>query len=236
MMRSISPAQHLLRMLEEKQTDAAGRIWYGRPITYSKIANWFGSEKPSERTLQRWMAELRADGKVIVRRNRMNQGMRVTIAAPRKHFRVVAESARRQMTLFSEPVKIPVQKPVEKLSYPQSDAPTLMAAPSRQYWRQKDVDSLKEHRNKQALASAREISNACAKPINCKGQNPFEEDRKPWTDAERAKKLSEFYGLKRKLADLPLKHRLHDKLTQRMHALEDELGRAAREVAFADTG
>src|ERR1700691_4958488 len=53
----IPPARHLLSMLERKSNFQNGRVWYGRAITYAKIAGWFkdGGDEISLVTLRRWM-------------------------------------------------------------------------------------------------------------------------------------------------------------------------------------
>lgn len=210
-------------MLEEKQTDPDGRVWYGRPITYAKIANWFGVERPAERTLRRWMAELRKTRKIIVRHVRMNQGIRVSIAAPRKHFRgsFPAPNASSQMNLFNGPVQIPVQKPAEKLRNSQTDVRPPVAAPCGHWWPEKDVKTLKEHLKENARAPAR----AAPHPSD---------DREPWNAPKRAQKVDEFYLLKRILAWMPVQHPKFHHLFAKASKLEEEISRHARK--FADTG
>jgi hypothetical protein len=208
-------------VLEEKQTHPDGRVWYGRAITYAKIAGWFGLDRPSERTVRRWAAELRKTRTIVVKHVRMNQGIRIAIAAPRKHFRIGSGTAEKQMSLFSEPVQIPVQKPAEKLRNSQSDVRPPVAAPCGHWWPEKDVKTLKEHLKKKALAPAR----AAPHPAD---------DREPWNEPKRARMLDEFYSLKRTLARIPLRHPRFDELSAKMRRIEDELGNHA--VEFADTG
>jgi hypothetical protein len=210
-------------MLEQKQTHPDGRVWYGRPITYSKIANWFGADRPAERTLRRWMADLRKTQKIIVRHVRMNQGIRVAIAAPRKHFRSNAapSNASRQMALFSGPVEIPVQKPQEKLRNSQVDVRPPVAAPCGHWWPEKDVKTLKEHLKENARAPAR----AAPHPAD---------DREPWNPEKRAKKLDEFYSTRRELARIPSQHPRYAELLARLRRLDDEL--TTEQLKFSDTG
>lgn len=208
-------------MLEEKQTHPDGRVWYGRPITYAKIANWFGDERPAERTLRRWMSQLRDDRKIIIRHVRMNQGIRVAIAAPRKHFRAMTAPREKQMSLFDDPVQIPVQKPAEKLRNSQTDVRPPVAAPCGHWWPEKDVKTLKEHLKEIAHAPAR----AARHPSD---------DREPWDPAERERKLDELYSLKRTLAKISLRHPRFDELRSKMHRLEWQLRR--QEPRFEETG
>lgn len=85
----------LLAALREN-AGANGRVWYGHAITYARMAKWFQGEA-SERSVRRWMAELREAGVVRVQHARMKQGMHITMVSDAER-----ELATRQMALFSE--------------------------------------------------------------------------------------------------------------------------------------
>ncbi|MGO9641496.1 MAG: hypothetical protein ACLP1Y_09365 [Candidatus Acidiferrales bacterium] len=210
MRHGISPARNLLAVLERKSNFANGCVWYGRAITYAKIASWFEPDRPSERTLQRWMAELLRGGIILVRRERFNQGMRIAL-------RVHAV----QGNLFEEGVEKPVEKAVEKPRNSQTGVPPNLAGGCRQTWREKEV-YLKEHYKDRAAARA---------TAPCR----FAEDRKIWTPAERLRKLGEFYALKHRIANLPAGHPRLGELILKHGLLENELGRQARAPAIENS-
>jgi len=76
--RAIGKAHALHDFLVDHQTDADGRVWYGKVISYAWIrSKWLTA--PSERTLERHMARLKACGLVHVRSLPKQYGMRVTV-------------------------------------------------------------------------------------------------------------------------------------------------------------
>jgi len=123
---AIRPSRHLLAVLEEKQTSGDGRVWYGRAVTYRQIASWFGRARPAERTLHRWLAELKRTGQVVLVRERFNQGMHLVIANPRRRFRGASVERSAQLGMFADGrpfvVRNTVQKRVEKVCDSQSTA------------------------------------------------------------------------------------------------------------------
>jgi len=111
---AIRPALHLLAVLEEKQTHPDGRVWYGRAVTYRQIGSWFGPVRPAERTLHRWMRELRVAGKVVVVRERYNQGMHLAIANPRRRFHGASVERSAQIAMFADGRPFVVNNAVQK--------------------------------------------------------------------------------------------------------------------------
>jgi len=76
--RAIGKAHALHDFLVDHQTDADGRVWYGKPISYAWIrSKWLTA--PPERTLERHMARLKKCGLVRVVRLPHHLGMRVTV-------------------------------------------------------------------------------------------------------------------------------------------------------------
>jgi hypothetical protein len=210
MRHSISQALHLLGMLERKSNFKTGRVWYGRAVTYADIAKWFEVGRPSERTLRRWMAELRKCGLVVVRRELMNQGMRITITAGRT-------------------VQIPVQKPMEKLRKPEGVTGQTWPLSAAKFGR-RDKALQRSNNKKTASAPAPALPRSAGRPTAKAGTAKAK--------AGYGRKLDEFYALKRVLAEMPLGHPRWLELHGKAHALEDEIGRTMRSAAplLADTG
>ena len=76
--RAIGKALALHDFLIDHQTDASGRVWYGKVISYAWIrSKWLTA--PAERTLKRHMARLKACGLVRVHSVPRHWGMRVTV-------------------------------------------------------------------------------------------------------------------------------------------------------------
>jgi hypothetical protein len=108
--RAIGKAHALHDFLIDHQTDASGAVWYGRVISYAWIrSKWLTA--PSERTLERHMARLRAAGLVRVQALPKQFGMRVTVLQSAKW-----PEPKRQMDLFpaSEVLSITRGKAVGK--------------------------------------------------------------------------------------------------------------------------
>jgi hypothetical protein len=141
--------------LIDHQTDEAGRVQYGRLITYAWIRERFKNPPPL-RTLQRWMARLRDAGYIDCTAVSSQHGMRVRVLNQKKW-----PAKPMQGSLFSpEPRQISsgkvCEKPVKKPSSPGTTLPPKVAAASRQKWRSY---SLGEEKNEETIKSAvREIS------------------------------------------------------------------------------
>src|SRR5579871_3124623 len=152
--RAIGKAHALHDFLIDHQTDASGLVWYGRVISYAWIrSKWLTA--PSERTLERHMARLKAAGLVRVQALPMQFGMRVTVLQSAKW-----PEPKRQMDLFpaADVLSITRGKAVgkrwgttEKVASNGSNPATKVAAPCRQKWRRKAVRSTEK---KQTRASS----------------------------------------------------------------------------------
>ncbi len=107
--KTIGTASFLHDLLVDRQTDAGGRVNYGRPIGYAWIrAEWEkeGGDPPPLRTLHRYVKALKDAGEIEVRRIPWGGGMTVRILASVKWADVP-----QQMNLFApNPVVIDVRK------------------------------------------------------------------------------------------------------------------------------
>lgn len=121
--------------LIDHQTDEAGRVHYGRLITYGWIRARFKNAPPL-RTLQRWMARLRQGGYIECIAVSSRHGMRVRVLNPKKW-----PARPVQASLFPPPDPLLINsgkaggKTVEK---PRSPITTLrpdVAGASGQKWR-----------------------------------------------------------------------------------------------------
>jgi hypothetical protein len=137
--------------LIDHQTDEAGRVHYGRLITYSWIRLQFKNPPPKS-TLRKWMARLRAGGYVECVAVSSQHGMRVRILNQKKW---PAKPA--QQSLFPPPEPSPISsgkggaKPVEK---PEVLGVTLrpgMDGASVQKW---TPYSLEEEKSNETIKSA----------------------------------------------------------------------------------
>lgn len=121
-----SRALGLLAFLTDHQTDAEGRVNYGREFGYAWIrSRWLAA--PSIRTMKRHMAALRKLGLVEVRRV-FAAGMRVRILNSAKFANPVAPQAV-QLPLFAGKVTPfrAVEKPVDN-QWKSSDSPDFNRA------------------------------------------------------------------------------------------------------------
>jgi hypothetical protein len=186
----------LLALFTEKMTSGDGRVYYGRAVTYGQVKAWLKSLHgcaPCERTLRNWMRALERGGAVMVKKARMNQGMKIWVLSPVKHFR---EGQPRQMSLYSEPVEIPrgrpnprqaeladkaVQNPVHKLRNSQVDARQKVAGCSGKKLPEKRSTSKEENLTYGAGAQAQPVHN-------------------------RDRDLREFYRLRKVLDRMPSGH------------------------------
>ena len=130
----------LFMFLIQKQTSPDGRIFYGRPVTYSWIREQLGDPRlkttPCARKIQRWMQTLRLGSYVDVQyvwRRGAIEGMVLKILRPKKWA---------NQSEFSF-----VNKPVEKLFDSPTPLSTDLSRGSRQKWPSKDL-SLKERTRK----------------------------------------------------------------------------------------
>jgi hypothetical protein len=110
--KELGPAVLLHDFLIDRQTDSAGRVNYGRPVSYAWIwARW--PNAPTVRTLKRWMLKLRACGLVDVRRLPRHLGMTLRLVGSVK-WRDEAPRAHQLSLLAPEPTPIAAcGKPVE---------------------------------------------------------------------------------------------------------------------------
>lgn len=134
----LGKASYLDEFLTHFQTDARGRVNYGKVISYE----WITERMPAavcRRTLERWMARLRALGRVEVIADQARRGMRVRILNQKKW----PTSA--QLSLFAAPAPRcissgkPCEKPAEKLWSPVLLVTTKMSVRYRQKCRHHGV-------------------------------------------------------------------------------------------------
>lgn len=105
--QKLGPASYLHDFLVDHQTDAAGKVNYGRAISYAWIrAHW--KDAPTKRTLVRYMNRLKASSLVAVRRLPRYRGMTVRVLGS------VKWPGQRQLPLFP-PLSISSGKAVRKL-------------------------------------------------------------------------------------------------------------------------
>lgn len=121
--RKIGPARLLFDFYTAKQTDADGRVYYGRTMTYDWIRSQI-PECPTKRTLRRYNRRLRRGGYIRTRtvvQNRENIGLTVTIMNQTKFRTALKRITGEQQRLFNQPLRLPpVQKLVEnKKIWPQ---------------------------------------------------------------------------------------------------------------------
>jgi hypothetical protein len=106
--RAIGKAAALHDLLVDRQTDADGRVNYGRAVGYAWIrAEWVkkGGDPPAERTLDRYMQRLKRAGLVYVTRLPWGGGMKIQIIGSAKW--ADAPTPAHQLNLFApEPVSI----------------------------------------------------------------------------------------------------------------------------------
>jgi hypothetical protein len=84
---AIKTASHLHDVLTDNQTDAGGRVNYGRPIGYAwLLSRWPGNpdDRPTVRTLKRHMAKLKREGLAEVRVLGFGGGMVVRLLGSAK--------------------------------------------------------------------------------------------------------------------------------------------------------
>lgn len=151
--KKIKAASYLHDFLVDHQTDAGGRVNYGRPFGYAWVrAHWPGNpdERPPIRTLQRYMATLKSAGKVEVRVLGFGAGMIVRVIGSAKWRKEMQPPAVQLPLLAPPPIRFPqsaVDNPVEKpreSTVSRFHTPPNMAVVDRQKWRRKEVKNLAE--------------------------------------------------------------------------------------------
>lgn len=122
--RKIGPARLLLDFYTQHQTDAHGRVWYGKTISYRWIASRI-VECPPKRTLERMQRQLREGGYIETRtviHDGAAVGFAVRLRNQAKFNTRPARLAGEQLGLLNQPVRFParaacaangVEKPVE---------------------------------------------------------------------------------------------------------------------------
>jgi len=122
-------ARGLFDYLVSRQTDPEGRVNYGRPITYAKIAREVPN-CPSERTLRRYLRKLRRYPYIEVQPVRIrgiNKGMIVRILHPKKWAN--------QLGMFTgTAVEKPVNNPVEKMRSARKATGHILSKPAASIW------------------------------------------------------------------------------------------------------
>jgi len=111
--RKLGKASYLLDFLTDHQTDAEGRVNYGRPFGYAWIrANWHGNpdDRPAERTLKRHMAILKRGGQVEIRVLGFGNGMMVRVVGSAKWQREIPPPAEQIPMFVQLPVEIRTRK------------------------------------------------------------------------------------------------------------------------------
>lgn len=159
----LGSAAALHDLLIDNQTDAAGRVFYGHPISYAWIhARWPGNpdERPVIRTLKRYMSKLKVSGLVRVKKAGMVDGMRVVLLGSAKWANVAAPPPVQLPLLLPQPVSISRGKPsgiaVENQSKTTERAGTDVSLPWGQMCPRKEVRSkAKEKVYGDTLAAAR---------------------------------------------------------------------------------
>lgn len=150
--KKLGPASYLHDFLVDHQTDAEGKVYYGKAISYAWIrSRW--QDAPPIRTLKRHMARLKASGHVWVERAGWDKGMRVRVLRSAKW-----PEAPRQMQLYppAEILSINSGKAVRKLSNSESLAGPKVAPQRGQKWHRNEVKNLREETtNSEPLAIAR---------------------------------------------------------------------------------
>jgi hypothetical protein len=117
--KKLGRASYLEDFLIEFQTDAGGRVNYGKPFGYAWIrARWLNA--PSIPTLKRYMARLKRAGRLRVSVLGFGGGMIVRLIGSAKWQNVPALQPE-QISLFGAKIRAiacgkAVEKPVEKLS------------------------------------------------------------------------------------------------------------------------
>jgi hypothetical protein len=118
--KKIKAASYLHDFLVDHQTDASGRVNYGRPFGYAWVrAHWPGNpdDRPPVRTLHRHMATLKAAGKVEARVLGFGGGMIVRVIGSAKWRKEMQPLAVQLPLLTPPPIRFPqsaVDNPVEK--------------------------------------------------------------------------------------------------------------------------
>lgn len=107
--RALKRASYLHDFLIDRQTDADGRVFYGRAITYGWIReNWPDDDPPALRTLQRFMSVLKRLGIVQIWKDGMRGGMRIRLVTSVKWPGMLPAPAV-QLNLFT-PAPIPIRR------------------------------------------------------------------------------------------------------------------------------
>lgn len=139
--KKIKTASHLHDLLVDLQTDATGRVNYGRPFGYAWIlSHWPGNpdHRPSVCTLKRHMATLKRAGLVEVRVVGFGGGMMVRLLGSAKWKNELPPPAE-QLSLLSpvRPIRTaekPVEKAVEKPLNPVENLWKSCGKPVEKLW------------------------------------------------------------------------------------------------------
>jgi hypothetical protein len=168
----LGSAAALHDLLIDNQTDAAGRVFYGHPISYAwLLARWPGNpdERPVIRTLKRHMAKLKRAGLVHVKRAGMCDGIRVVLLGSAKWANAAPPQAVQLSLLLPQPLSISRGKAVgiavEKQSKSTAPVGTDVSLTWGQMCPRKEVRSKPEEKiYGDTLASARSspVENAAA--------------------------------------------------------------------------
>jgi hypothetical protein len=150
----LGPAFPLYVFFLDRQTNANGLVWYGRPITYDWISDELGGF--AERTLRRWNGRLQRRRYIAVQLV-MYGGMRVQILRPKK-YAVQARMAFQQ----------PVENPVENLLVSPFLRRPHLADGSTKSGRTKDT--VKERETRKSGADAASGAAACGNLRELQGE------------------------------------------------------------------
>jgi hypothetical protein len=217
----------LLALLNEKMTSGDGRVYYGRAVTYRQLAGWFRTihgRAPCERTLRNWIRALERSRSIVARKARLNQGLKIFVVSPMKHFRL-AEDRPRQMTLFNEPVQMPVEKPVERLRNSQTEVRQKLAGWSGKKLPEKEVLLTKENLTSQSGAGAPPPARPVKNQPEARPTRPARHTQggNPSGRQNRIAQLEEFYSLRKLLNEMPTGHPRYRELLARWQRLRDRI-------------
>lgn len=158
--KQLGPALYLHEFLVQRQTSADGRVHYGHAIGYAWIrAHWPGNwiERPSERTLRRWMLRLKLAHLVSVKHCLLHDGIRVTMVGSVK-FAPADRRRAEQLPLLGGPLGFPQIPRVVQGTGPAKSGrfvrPFLAAQRSKE----------KSERNNTRASAARDASSAGCEP------------------------------------------------------------------------
>jgi len=150
--RKLGKASYLQEFLTDHQTDAEGRVHYGRPVSYRWIlANWHGNpdDRPSLRSLERHMAKLQDLGLARVRVLGFGGGMIIRLVGSAKWQRELPPPAEQIPMFVQLPIEIRTRKTCGKPDFSTVShyhIPPKMAVVDRQKWRDKEVKKYNEEK------------------------------------------------------------------------------------------